>query len=171
MPLSRRQLLVGSAALQIWADLAAAQPTRFEVLDAATAAEVEALASQIIPSGDGPGAREAGVIWFIDRALATFESDKREPYRQGMESVQRKRRELFPGSTTIAALSGEQQIALMHAIESTPFFDLLRTHTVLGFLGSPTYGGNRGRVGWKHIGFESRMAWQPPFGYYDGKGE
>ena len=28
--------------------------------------------AQIVPSDDTPGAREAGVIYFIDRALATF---------------------------------------------------------------------------------------------------
>ena len=32
---------------------------------------------------------------------------------------------------------------------------------------SGRYGGNRDRVGWKLIGFEDRMAYQPPFGYYD----
>jgi len=181
MQVSRRQWLFGSATLPAWADIAAAQQhaheaagspkARLEVLDAAVAGEIEALTSQIIPSGDSPGAREAGVIWFIDRALATFEAEKREAYREGMEEVQHKRREMFPDSTAIAALTSEQQAALIHAIETTPFFELLRTHTVLGFLGSPSYGGNQGQVGWKHIGFESRMAWKPPFGYYDGQSE
>ncbi len=40
-----------------------------------------------------------------------------------------------------------------------------------GFLGNPSYGGNRDHVGWKLIGFEDRMAFQPPFGYYDGGGQ
>ena len=35
-------------------------------------ADVDAIASQIIPTDDTPGAREAGVALFIDRALATF---------------------------------------------------------------------------------------------------
>ncbi|PYT19675.1 MAG: hypothetical protein DMG57_44565 [Acidobacteria bacterium] len=34
---------------------------------------IAAIANQIIPSNDGPGAREAGVIYFIDRALSTFD--------------------------------------------------------------------------------------------------
>jgi gluconate 2-dehydrogenase gamma chain len=38
-----------------------------------------------------------------------------------------------------------------------------------GFLGNPSYGGNRDRIGWKLIGFEDRMAYQPPFGYYDAQ--
>ena len=40
-------------------------------------------------------------------------------------------------------------------------------HTVTGFLATPNWGGNRGQVGWKLIGFEDAGAYQPPFGYYD----
>ena len=138
------------------------------------AAEIDAITSQIIPSTDGPGAHEAGIIYFIDRALSTFDSDLRESYRQGMGGVQQKRQEMFPGSAGVAALASEQQIRLMHAIETDSetkeFFELLRTHTLYGFLGNPSYGGNRDRVGWKLIGFEDRMAYQPPFGYYDTPG-
>jgi gluconate 2-dehydrogenase gamma chain len=170
---------VGIAAL---ADIAAAQqhahdavrsltPAAFQTLDPATAAEIDAITSQIVPSVDGPGAHEAGVVYFIDRALSTFDADLREAYRTGMAMAQEKRREMFPGSATIAMLSTEQQMQLIHGIETTDFFELLRTHTMYGFLGNPSYGGNRDRVGWKLIGFEDRMAYQPPFGYYDGEGK
>jgi gluconate 2-dehydrogenase gamma chain len=166
---------VGIAAL---ADIAAAQqhaheavrsanPPPFQTLDTKTAAEIDALASQIIPSNDGPGAHEAGVVYFIDRALSTFDVDLRENYRAGLANIQQKRKEMFPGSASIAALTGDQQIQLIHAIETTEFFELIRTHTLYGLLGNPSYGGNRDRVGWKLIGFEDRMAYQPPFGYYD----
>jgi gluconate 2-dehydrogenase gamma chain len=169
---------VGVAAL---AEIASAQqhaheavesstPPAFQTLDAVTAAELDAITSQIIPSTDGPGAHEAGIVYFIDRALATFDSDLRESYRAGMASVQQKRKELFPGSASVAALKSEQQIQLIHAIEKTDFFELLRTHTLYGFLGNPSYGGNRDNVGWRLIGFEDRGAFQPPFGYYDANG-
>jgi gluconate 2-dehydrogenase gamma chain len=169
---------VGVAAL---AEIASAQqhaheaaqsstPPPFQTLDAVTAAELDAITSQIIPWTDGPGAHEAGIVYFIDRALATFDSDLRESYRTGMASVQQKRKELFPGSASVAALKSEQQIQLIHAIEKTDFFELLRTHTLYGFLGNPSYGGNRSKVGWKLIGFEDRGAFQPPFGYYDANG-
>jgi len=102
--------------------------------------------------------------------LGTFARGDREAYRAGMAQVQAKRRELFPGSASIRALSAEQQIALMRAIENLEFFELLRTHTVLGFLGDPSYGGNRGKAGWRQIGFEDRMMWEQPFGYYDAPG-
>jgi gluconate 2-dehydrogenase gamma chain len=168
---------VGIAAL---ADVAAAQqhaqeaaqsstPPSFQTLDPAMAAEIDAITSQIIPSTDGPGAHEAGIVYFIDRALSTFDADLRETYRTAMAEVQQKRKEMFPGSSSIAALRNEQQIQLIHAIETTDFFELLRTHTLYGFLGNPSYGGNRDRIGWKLIGFENHMAYQPPFGYYDAQ--
>jgi len=180
MSSTRRDWLSNCLAMAAWAEVASAQehahsamqaatPPHLDVLDPQSAAEIEAIAAEILPSDDGPGAREAGVIFFIDRALSTFDKDKREAYRAGMAEVQRKRQELFPGSASIVALTGGQRIELVRAIETTAFFELLRTHTLLGFLGNPSYGGNRGRVGWKHIGFEDHMAYQPPFGYYDAE--
>ncbi len=160
-----------SSALQ-HARLRAASPNpQFETLDPETAREIEALAAQIIPSTDGPGAREAGVIFFIDRALATFAADSRGSYQTGMVQLQQKRKDLFPDSTTIASLPDPQQKTLIQAIEKSDFFDLLRTHTVLGFLGNPSYGGNQGEAGWRQIGFENRGAFLPPFGYYDAQSE
>jgi gluconate 2-dehydrogenase gamma chain len=150
-------------------DVAGSANPHFETLDEATAVEIEAIAGQIIPSTDGPGAREAGVIYFIDRALATFAADDREAYKAGLAQLQRKRKELFPNSSTIASLTNQQQITLIRSIETSEFFELLRTHTVLGFLSNPSYGGNRDEIGWKRIGFDHQMMYQHPFGYYDGQ--
>src|SRR5438105_553141 len=179
MNATRRQWLSTCLAMAACPDVLAAQQhahtaaesatTHFETLDADTAAEIEAIAAQIIPSTGGPGAREAGIIHFIDRALSTFALDDREVYHTGMADLQRKRKQLFPNSTSIASLTDHQQMILIRAIEASSFFELLRTHTVLGFLGSPSYGGNREKTGWHQIGFEDRMAWEPPFGYYDAQ--
>jgi Gluconate 2-dehydrogenase subunit 3 len=176
---TRRQWLSACLAIAAWPDVLTAQqhahsearsPTpHFEALDVGTAGEIEAIAAQIIPSSGGPGAREADVIHFIDRALSTFASGDVETYRAGMAQFQQKRRELFPNSTSIATLTDQQQGTLIRAVEASDFFELLRTHTVLGFLGNPSYGGNRGESGWRQIGFEDRMAYVPPFGYYDAQ--
>lgn len=142
----------------------------YQFLTPADAAEIEALTAQIIPSEPAsPGAREAGVVYFIDRALTTFEADKRGAYRDGLEQVRQTRTRLFPESQSVGSLTPAQQMELLHAIEKSEFFDLLRTHTLWGFLGSPAYGGNRGNVGWTHIGFDDSMQFQPPFGYYDAQ--
>jgi gluconate 2-dehydrogenase gamma chain len=177
--ISRRQWL---AATPLGAAVLAAQehahqvmqsgkPGSFNVLDPGSAREIEAIASQVIPTDNSPGAREAGVIYFIDRALATFDGDKRDLYTKGLEAAQAKRNAMFPGSKSIAALSPDEQIRLLEAIEKTEFFEQVRTHTILGFFGNPSYGGNRDLVGWKLIGFEDRFQFEPPFGYYDAERE
>jgi gluconate 2-dehydrogenase gamma chain len=55
------------------------------------------------------------------------------------------------------------------AIEKTEFFELVRLHTIMGFLAKPEYGGNYNHAGWKVIGFEDQMTYEPPFGYYDAE--
>lgn len=142
-------------------------PASFQFFDAASAAEVEAFAAQIIPSGETPGAREAGVVYFIDRALTTFDKDKQDDYHRGLAALAEKRQAMFPHSKSFASLPEADQIALLQTIETTPFFDLVRVHTVTGFFANPSYGGNRGLAGWKLIGFEDTFQFTPPFGYYD----
>ena len=176
MQINRRRLCLFMAAWpQIAAALQAARitakalPAEWRSLDAESARELNVLASLIIPSDDGPGAREAGVIHFIDQSLATFAADDLPRFQSGLAEVQRKREALFAGSVSIAGLAEPQQMELMRAIEHTEFFDLLRTYTVFGYLGNPSYGGNRERIGWEQIGFEHQMAYSHPFGYYDAE--
>lgn len=145
------------------------QTRKFRVLEAAFAREIEAIAAEIIPSGASPGAREAGVIYFIDRALETFDRDRLPVYRSGLAQTQATRRKLFPGSREIASLPQANLIELIKAIENTDFFEAVRVHTIMGFLADPAYGGNRNHVGWKHIGLEPAHRFEPPFGFYDAK--
>src|SRR3954447_20208990 len=109
MDLSRREWLFGSLSSLPWAAIAAAQDharhavrsgrgNEFEFFDPAAAADVAAIAAQIVPSDDGPGAKEAGVIFFIDRALQTFASDKQEIYRTGLREVQNLQHKMFPSA-------------------------------------------------------------------------
>ena len=178
---SRREWLLASSLglLTLWPEVVAAQEharhaastsgTAFTYFDRDTAAEVESIAAQIIPTDDTPGAREAGVIYFIDRALSTFDKDRQDDYHRGLVEVQKKRAAMFPESTSIAKLKPEQQLALVKSIEDTPFFETVRTHTIIGFLNSPDEGGNRDYIGWKLIGMDHQMVYEPPFGYYDAQ--
>lgn len=145
----------------------ASAPPKFEVLTPEQGLEIEAVAAQIIPADDTPGAREAGVVYFIDRSLETFAGTFREPLLDGLAQLQAKARELFPGLQKFSAASAEQQIAVLKAMENTPAFGLFRFLTVCGFLADPSRGGNRGEIGWKLIGFDSGHVFRPPFGYYD----
>lgn len=145
----------------------AAPPPKLEMLTAEQAAEIEAIAAQVIPTDDTPGAREAGVVYFMDRALKTFASNQKEAVAEGLAQIQAKTKELFPGLEKFSAASSEQQIAVLKAMENTPAFGLFRFATVCGFLADPSRGGNRDEIGWKIIGFDSSHVFRPPFGYYD----
>ncbi len=172
--MTRRDILLTTLSAATLADVASAQhhaatQSTLRYLSPTDAPEIEALAAQIIPSDGSPGAKEARCIFFIDRALETFDKEKRNLYREGLAAAQKKRAELFPNSTTLASLDNSQAIALLQSIEQTEFFALLRTHTIMGFLATPEWGGNQGMVGWAHIGLEHKMGFQPPFGFYDEK--
>jgi gluconate 2-dehydrogenase gamma chain len=141
----------------------------FQFFSPEQAAEVEAAAEQIIPADDTPGARDARVVYFIDRALVTFEKDKQPAYQKGLRNLQTKTLELFPQAKWFSGLTAPQQIKVLQAIEKTEFFELLRLHTIVGFFARPEYGGNYNQIGWKLIGVEDEMTYKPPFGYYDAE--
>ena len=142
-------------------------PTRFEFLTPEQATEIEAVAAQIIPADDSPGAREARVIYFIDRALTTFDKDSQPLYVKGLKELQSKQKKMFRNSARFSDLNSEQQIKVLKAFEKNAFFEMVRGHTIMGFLADPSYGGNYDRVGWKLIGFKDDFYFKPPFGYYD----
>src|ERR1700743_1084097 len=54
----------------------------------AQAVEIDAITARIIPTTDTPGAREAGVVYFIDRALPTFAVDQQKDYHQGLPALE-----------------------------------------------------------------------------------
>ena len=145
----------------------AGQLPRLAVFTEAQAAEIEAMAAQIIPTDETPGAREAHCVYFIDRALSTFARDNQAAYIQGLQELQAKTQQLYPKAEKFSALTSEQQIKTLTAIEKTPFFNLVRTHTVIGFLSRPVHGGNYDKIGWKLIGYDDSLNHKPPFGYYD----
>lgn len=156
------------AAAQHAVEMRQADPSlKLEVLTAEQAVEFEAVASRIIPSDDSPGAREAGVIYFLDRALATFAADQRDLCAAGLPVLLAKTHEIYPALEKFSLGTLSQQDAVLSALEGQPFFELIRTLTITGFLADPSRGGNRGEVGWKLIGFNDSPAFAPPFGYYD----
>jgi gluconate 2-dehydrogenase gamma chain len=135
------------------------------------AADVEAIAARIIPADETPGAREAHVIYFIDRALSTFDQDKRAVYVNGLRRINSRTRRTFSGKAGFSRLGPGQQDKLLKQIEKTAFFETVRTHTIMGFFSNPEWGGNHDQAGWKLIGFEDRFYYKPPFGYYDAGAE
>ena len=131
------------------------------------AADVEAMTAHIIPADETPGAKEAGAVYFVDRALITFAKDQQDVYRQGLRQLTSDARRRRRSARRFSDLTPGEQLDVMRRIEKSEFFEQVRKHTVMGFLSNPEYGGNRNEIGWKLIGFEHAPAYQPPFGYYD----
>jgi gluconate 2-dehydrogenase gamma chain len=161
-----------------------AAPMKFEFLSVEQAKEIDAVTACIIPTDDMPGAREAGAVYFIDRALTTFASDDQNSYREGLPELQARVQEAFPGVQRFSAATPEQQDEILHSFDehaepgrrafrpragAQTFFETLRMHTIIAFLIDPDSdsGGNRNGAGWKVIGRDREHMFQPPFGYYD----
>jgi Gluconate 2-dehydrogenase subunit 3 len=128
-------------------------PVKFEFFTPEQAVEIDAITARIIPTDETPGAHEAGVVYFIDRALTTFAKDAQKTYHEALHSLDE------GGATSrrgFRSRPGAQN-----------FFETLRQHTIMGFLIDPDYGGNHEGAGWKVIGREREHTFQPPFGYYD----
>jgi gluconate 2-dehydrogenase gamma chain len=109
------------------------------------------------------------VIYFIDRALATFAASDRPAFVEGLKELQKQARKRFGKSKRFSNLSSEQQTEVLKAIEKSSFFELVRTMTILGMFSNPEYGGNHNQIGWKLLGFEDQFHFKSPFGFYDAE--
>ena len=142
----------------------------YEVLTAEQAADLDGIAAQIIPSDDDlPGAREARVVVFIDRALGSFAADQKELLLQGVDDLNSEASNRWPRAGRFAELSEEQQHELLTEIEDDPFFEAVRFAVLTGMFAHPDWGGNQEGAGWKVLGYEPRYVWRPPFGAYDAE--
>jgi gluconate 2-dehydrogenase gamma chain len=157
---------------------------KLEFFTADDAKEIDAITDRIIPTDQTPGAHEAGVVYFIDRALMTFAIDNQKDYREGLPELQARTHELFPAIDKFSAATAKQQDEIVRSFDeespSSPnhrpnraraaghnFFETLRAHTIIAFLLDPDAGGDPNGIGWKLIGREREHMFQPPFGYYD----
>jgi Gluconate 2-dehydrogenase subunit 3 len=144
-----------------------APPTTLTTLSAAEAAEVDAIANQIVPGGAMPGARDARVIYFIDNALGSFFAAQLPAFRKGLADFNGAYAKRNGTGRLFSAATDAQQIDWLKQVDKTPFFAAVRRLLVLGLIAMPKYGGNHDNLGWKLIGFVDGHYWEPPFGYYD----
>lgn len=171
-----------SAATRAHRAMQSSTPPKLEFFTAEQAKEIDAISSRIIPTDDTPGAHEAGVVYFIDRALVTFAVDSQRLYQDGLLELQNKVSEQFPGVKNFSSATPEQQDEFLHSFYNQTgkdgrafrpssgaqdFVETLRQHTIAGFLIDPDTRGNPNGVGWKLIGREREHMFQPPFGFYD----
>ena len=147
-------------------DQSSAMPMRdaLETLTAAEADTLEAMCARIVPSdANGPGAKEARVLRYIDRALGGALAGSRDAYRSGLSALDRYARasrgkafhELAPIDQDSVLIDVEAGSATpgMCAGSSATFFTMVRSHTMQGMFGDPFYGGNANFVGWDLIGY------------------
>ena len=124
---SRRNFLLKSfsASSAAWlaanwpAEVAAAEKAQgmgaFTYFTREQAGEVDAMAAQIYPTTDTPGAREAQVVYFIDLALVTFAQDKQDIYAKGLAELSS-----HTEGRPLGTLTNEQQIQVLTALEKLP---------------------------------------------------
>jgi gluconate 2-dehydrogenase gamma chain len=147
---------------------AGGQQPALAVLTTEQAADLDAITAQIIPTDAQPGAREAGVVHFIDHSLATWGQDQRVPTLAGLAEFNGLVGQRHPGKR-FSQLTGEEQIAFLGANEQHGFFQQIRATTLIGTFANPSWGGNRDGAGYRIVGFEPRFFWEPPFGDYDAE--
>jgi gluconate 2-dehydrogenase gamma chain len=124
---------------------------------------LEAICEQIIPTDKDPGAKQAGVVNYIDRQIVGYFKRYQTTYRDGLAAVDETSRTLF--GKVFAELTAEQQLNLLEKMEKNEvpaepwkgrsakrFLALVVDHAMQGFYGDPRHGGNRDEVSWRMLG-------------------
>jgi len=132
------------------------------------AATIAAFTERLMPSAPGkPGAREAGVLNYIDLALAGAYAELQDFYRRGLAQLDRYCRHAY--GEPFVRLSPARQDEVIAALEAgkadgfawptaQAFFNTVRTHTMEGMFADPIYGGNKDFAGWRLVGFPGAQA-------------
>lgn len=151
---NRREFLV-AAALPLYA----AGP--YETFSTEEGRTVEALCDQVIPADDLPGAKQAGVVYYIDRQLAGPLRRFQAAYHDGLSKFREACRSRTGRDFQDLSFSG--QAKFLEDLEAgrieklDSFWRLVIDHTMQGFYGSPAHGGNREEVSWKMLGIQDVM--------------
>jgi hypothetical protein len=195
--LTRRTVLAGAGLLPLAVALGpdlllractAAAAESFRFFDAHQAAVVREATARLVPGPADdptelghPGAREAGVVGYVDTLLAAFSFASPPihaggPFREDMATfvpltrvqeeawrtrVTQLQQTYRDGIALLDRLAGGDfavalppvQDAVLQQDEAAAFRDVLFTHAIEGTYSVPEYGGNVGRVGWQEIHF------------------
>jgi gluconate 2-dehydrogenase gamma chain len=141
---------------------AAPAPEQLQALSAAEADALNAIAARLIPAdATGPGATEARVGRYIDRALAGDNKALAPVFSAGLAAVD----ELAVArhGAPFAALPPELQDPILTEMEadtatgfgesSALFFGIVRELVLQGMFCDPEQGGNEGFAGWDLLGY------------------
>jgi gluconate 2-dehydrogenase gamma chain len=132
------------------------------------AATIAAFTERLMPGAPGkPGALDAGVLNYIDLALAGAYADLQDFYRRGLAQLDQYCRKTY--RSPFAQLAAERQDEVITSLEdgkatgftwptAQEFFSTIRTHTMEGMFADPVYGGNKDFAGWRLVGFPGAQA-------------
>ncbi|MFO0594143.1 MAG: gluconate 2-dehydrogenase subunit 3 family protein [Myxococcaceae bacterium] len=139
-------------------------------------ATLVAAVDRVLPKDQDAGGVEAGVPEYIDKMLQTEAMQQtKQNFVPGLAAIDRRAQRMF--QKPFPQCTGEQQDELITLFKNSPeksgearWYEILIVLTMEGFLGDPSYGGNKGEVGWKTVGFElvGRNVKGDPKPPYDG---
>lgn len=124
-------------------------------MNEAELATLAAVAERILPADEhGPGARELGVLRYLQRALAREYAALVPQYRAGLAAL--------AGFETLSEAEQDEALAELDR-RGDPFFALVHRHVLEGAFADPAWGGNAGGAGWALLGYPGpRTEWTEP---------
>lgn len=117
-------------ATELWSMFALKAEHGHAALDLQQMQILASIAAQVIPTDDMPGAREAGVLDFIDTRLRADES-LRQLYKNGLAETEKIGVTQF--GSGFAALTQAQQKQVLASLEKSPFFQQVLKDIVEAF--------------------------------------
>ncbi len=135
---------------------------------------VTAAVDRVLPKDEDPGAVELGVPAYIDRALQAPQlAQMKQNFVPGVAALDRRCQRLF--KVGFAKATPAQQDEVLTVFKDSPeksgearWYEMLIVLTLEGFLGDPSYGGNKDEQGWKLVGFKlvgKNQKGDPPKGW------
>lgn len=121
---------------------------------------LDAICEQLIPTDEFLGAKDAGVVNYIDKLLYQRFPELKAAYTNGIQSLEQYCTETFGKS--FAGLTSDEQHHILRQMERNElpetywkdasqrsFFDMVLRNTMQGYYGSPRHGGNKDYVSYR----------------------
>ncbi|MBI4893121.1 MAG: gluconate 2-dehydrogenase subunit 3 family protein [Acidobacteria bacterium] len=156
----KRRIFLTTAAVATAACNRKSSSLRFFTAD--EAAILDAWLDVLIPGDQDPGARQAGVVHYIDLQLTRKFRKLQPAYRSAIAALGRLA--VQRGAPSYESLSFEARTAIatqmeQGALDKSLFpdggktaFNMVLDHAMQGFYGSPRHGGNQDYSSWRMIG-------------------
>lgn len=161
--LARDHQRLAAASTPTLAQAHASAPGQGAFFNHEDAATIVAFTERLMPGAPGkPGATDAGVLNYIDLALAGAYESQQDFYRRGLAALDVHCRRTYSAPfVRLDAARRDEAIAALEANKATgftwpsasAFFNTVRMHTMEGMFADPIYGGNKDFAGWRLVGF------------------